>query len=237
MMFKYRGTTIRFFGTKLFILVTLAVCAIFAVLSLHEMIAFKSMEHSDSLPSVSGVLKLNSPLTRPSLQETVATLSKNGATTAAVKENVNNNIPQEERIKTLHPTITLKLTNRSVLSETEKLREIVRSANEKEFIRNKEKFGAEFSKTSVVIIVQVHDRVDYFSHLLKSLSRAKGIEEVLLIISSDYYSEDMNRLVESIDFCRVSITSLNLWIRIDAVSSLSSNGWKIIINLCKLKPI
>ena len=206
-MFKYRGTTIRLFSTKLFILVTLAVCAIFAVLSLHEMTTFHSVKHSDSLPSGSGVLELNPPLTRPSLQEPVATLARNGPATA-VKANVNNNIPQEERItKTfIHPTVTL--TKPSVLTEIEKLREIVRSANEKEFIRNREKFGVEFSKTSIVMIVQVHDRADYFSHLLKSLSRAKGIEDALLIISSDYYSADINRLVESIDFCRVSKTAL-----------------------------
>ena len=207
MMFKYRGTTIRLFSTKLFILVTLAVCAIFAVLSLHEMTTFHSMKHSDSLPSASGVLELNPPLTRPSLREPAVTLAKNGPTIAAVKANVNNNIPQEERIiKTfIHPTTTL--TKPRVLTEVEKLREIVRSANDKEFIRNREKFGVEFSKTSIVMIVQVHDRADYFSHLLKSLSRAKGIEDALLIISSDYYSADINRLVESIDFCRVSITS------------------------------
>lgn len=206
MMFKYRGTTIRLFSTKLFILVTLAVCAIFAVLSLHEMTAFYSVKHSDSLPSGSGVLELNPPLTRPSLREPVATLAKNGPTIAAVKANVNNNISQEERIiKTfIHPATTL--TKPRVLTEIEKLREIVRSANAKEFIRNREKFGVEFSKTSIVMIVQVHDRADYFSHLLKSLSRAKGIEDALLIISSDYYSADINRLVESIDFCRVSIT-------------------------------
>lgn len=195
MIFKYRGTTIRLFSTKLFILVMVAVGAIFAVLSLHEIITFNSVNQSDSLPNSTG--RLN-PLLARFRQEGIVAAPEGNNARAATKENINLS-PQAETIKRL---------NRTVLSEIAKLREFVRSANAAEFIRNKEKFGSKFSQNSIVIIVQIHDRVDYFSRLLKSLSRAKGIEDALLIISSDFYTEEVNKHVDSIDFCRVSLNVL-----------------------------
>lgn len=194
MIFKYRGTTIRLFSTKLFILVMVAVGAIFAVLSLHEIITFNSANQSDSLPNSTG--RLN-PLLARFRQEGIVAASEGNNARAATKENINLS-PQAETIKRLNRT-----ANRTVLPEIAKLREFVRSANAAEFIRNKEKFGSKFSQNSIVIIVQIHDRVDYFSRLLKSLSRAKGIEDALLIISSDFYTEEVNKHVDSIDFCRV----------------------------------
>ena len=201
MIFKYRGTTIRLFSTKLFILVTLGVCAIFAVFTLHEMITFNPLNHSDSPPDESGGLDLNVAQTGSRLQEDVKTATV--GSNAAANENINKNVPQERIATTLHPTVKIS-QNRSVMPEIAKLRDFVRSLNEKQYIRNVDKFGTEFSQSSIVIIIQVHDRVDYFSHLLKSLSRAKGIENAFLVISNDYYSEEINRHVESIDFCRVS---------------------------------
>lgn len=200
MIFKYRGTTIRLFSTKLFILVTLGVCAIFAVFTLHEMITFNPLNHSDSPPDESGGLDLNVAQTGSRLQEDVKTAIV--GSNAAANENINKNVPQERIATTLHATVKIS-QNRSVMPEIAKLRDFVRSLNEKEYIRNVDKFGTEFSQSSIVIIIQVHDRVDYFSHLLKSLSRAKGIENAFLVISNDYYSEEINRHVESIDFCRV----------------------------------
>lgn len=207
MIFKYRGTTIRLFSTKLFILVTLGVCAVFAVLTLHEMITFNPLNHTDSPPSSSGRLNLNPPQTRPRLREAVTTTATGG--NAPAKENINSNnvnIPQEGISRTLHPTIKIS-QNRSVPPEIAKLREIVKAVNDKQYIRNGDKFGTEFSQRSIVIVVQVHDRIDYFTYLLKSLSRAKGIEDALLIISNDYYSKELNEHVEAIDFCRVSGSS------------------------------
>lgn len=195
MIFKYRGTTIRLFSTKLFILVMVAVGAIFAVLSLHEIITFNSVNQSDSLPNSTG--RLN-PLLARFRQEGIVAAPEGNNAQASTKENINLS-PQAETIKRL---------NRTVVQGIAKLREFVRSANAAEFIRNKEKFGSKFSQNSVVIIVQIHDRVDYFSRLLKSLSRAKGIEDALLIISSDFYTEEVNKHVDSIDFCRVSLNVL-----------------------------
>lgn len=201
MIFKYRGTTIRLFSRKLFILVTLGIGAIFAVLTLHEMITFDASNHPDSTPNNDG-FNSNQPQQTPHPQETVATAKKDDTKPMANKENINNNIPQESSHAIRRPTVKIS-KNTTVSPEIQKLRDIVRTVNEAEFIRNGDKFGTTLSERSIVIIVQVHDRADYFSYLLKSLSRAKGIEEALLVISHDYYSEEINQHVEAIDFCKV----------------------------------
>lgn len=54
-----------------------------------------------------------------------------------------------------------------------------------------------------VIVVQVHKRVEYFKELLDSLQRTRGIENALLVISHDYYTDAMNALIRMIKFCRV----------------------------------
>ncbi|XP_073433852.1 alpha-1,6-mannosyl-glycoprotein 2-beta-N-acetylglucosaminyltransferase [Dendrobates tinctorius] len=55
----------------------------------------------------------------------------------------------------------------------------------------------------VVIVVQVHNRPEFLHQLLESLRRAKGIENVLLIFSHDYWSPEINQIVASVDFCQV----------------------------------
>ena len=57
-------------------------------------------------------------------------------------------------------------------------------------------------------IVQVHSRPDYFEYLIKSLRGAKGISDALIVVSHDLFSEEMNRLVGTIDFCKVSNSSV-----------------------------
>jgi len=201
MIFKYRGTTIRLFSRKLFILVTLGIGAILAVFTLRELITVDA-SYNPSTPNSNGVHS-KQPQYDPHLQGTVATSNEDNAKTMTKKENTNSNIPQESVHEIIRrPTIEIS-QNKSVSPEIQKLRDIVTAVNEAEHIRNGDKFGTTLSQKSIVIIVQVHDRGDYFSYLLKSLSRAKGIEDALLVISHDYYSEDINRHVESIDFCKV----------------------------------
>ncbi|KAK4884380.1 hypothetical protein RN001_000651 [Aquatica leii] len=53
----------------------------------------------------------------------------------------------------------------------------------------------------LVIVVQVHNRDMYLTHLIDSLRNAAGIETVLLIFSHDYYDEKLNKLIAKIDFC------------------------------------
>ncbi|XP_069772478.1 alpha-1,6-mannosyl-glycoprotein 2-beta-N-acetylglucosaminyltransferase [Narcine bancroftii] len=55
----------------------------------------------------------------------------------------------------------------------------------------------------VVVVVQVHNRPDYLHSLVNSLRKAKGIENVLLIFSHDFWSPQLNHIVASVDFCQV----------------------------------
>lgn len=86
----------------------------------------------------------------------------------------------------------------------EEVREFVRKLNSEEKIKNLDKFPHHLTEKSMVIIVQVHNRPDYFAHLLRSLSKARGIESALLVISHDFYNEYINSLVDAINFCKVS---------------------------------
>lgn len=86
----------------------------------------------------------------------------------------------------------------------EQLRDVVKKLNAEQLIYNSDKLMS-LKGDFVVIIVQVHKRVEYFKELLDSLQRAKGIEKALLVISHDYYTDEMNALIRMIKFCPVSI--------------------------------
>lgn len=49
----------------------------------------------------------------------------------------------------------------------------------------------------------MHTRITYLRHLIVSLAQAKDISKTLLIFSHDYYDDDINDLVQTIDFCKV----------------------------------
>lgn len=50
---------------------------------------------------------------------------------------------------------------------------------------------------------QVHDRIEYLRYLISSLEKAIGIENALLIFSHDVRDNEINKLVQSVRFCRV----------------------------------
>ncbi|KAI5632848.1 n-acetylglucosaminyltransferase II (MGAT2) domain-containing protein [Phthorimaea operculella] len=52
-------------------------------------------------------------------------------------------------------------------------------------------------------LLNVHTRVTYLRHLIVSLAQAKDIDSTLLVFSHDYYDEEINALVRSIDFTKV----------------------------------
>jgi alpha-1,6-mannosyl-glycoprotein beta-1,2-N-acetylglucosaminyltransferase len=74
--------------------------------------------------------------------------------------------------------------------------------NEYQTIINEEVFGP-LQNDSVIIVVQVHKRITYLRHLIVSLAQAADISQTLLIFSHDFYDEEINELVQSIDFCKV----------------------------------
>ncbi|XP_077367429.1 alpha-1,6-mannosyl-glycoprotein 2-beta-N-acetylglucosaminyltransferase [Festucalex cinctus] len=82
-------------------------------------------------------------------------------------------------------------------------RGIVFQLNFDQTIRNEEKFKAERQKDDLVVVVQVHNRPDYLKLLVDSLRKARGVESLLLIFSHDYWSAEINNVVNSVDFCQV----------------------------------
>ncbi|CAB4056252.1 MGAT2 [Lepeophtheirus salmonis] len=85
---------------------------------------------------------------------------------------------------------------------TEILR-IIHELNAGEKIQNMDLFGSNFSSNeTVVIVVQVHDRVEYLKELIQSFSKAQNIHSALLILSHDVWNDEINKLVRSIDFVR-----------------------------------
>lgn len=78
----------------------------------------------------------------------------------------------------------------------------IKQHNDQQLVLNIEKYGP-LQNDSVIIIVQVHTRLNYLKHLIASLAQSKGISNTLLIFSHDYYDKDINNLVQAIDFCKV----------------------------------
>ena len=87
------------------------------------------------------------------------------------------------------------------------LHQRLQTLNRQQRVLNADKFPP-LSNDGLVLIVQVHKRENYLKQLFESLKRTKGIEKVLLVISHDYYYDDMNAVVASVDFCRVSLYQL-----------------------------
>ena len=189
--FKYRGTTIRLSSIKLCIAVSFVFAAVAAILTLREMISL-SRNPVAPLPAWNSNIRISLNSTSPAPESKRIPITIN---------NVNSNIFQE-RVRLYH-TVSNRKNWSDVSPEIRQLREAVRTGNAEEHIRNAERFGKTISDETIVIVVQVHNRADYFAHLLKSLGRSRGIEDALLITSHDYYSEEINRLVESVDFCKV----------------------------------
>ncbi|XP_056150611.1 alpha-1,6-mannosyl-glycoprotein 2-beta-N-acetylglucosaminyltransferase [Lampris incognitus] len=76
----------------------------------------------------------------------------------------------------------------------------VYSANYKQSILNADKFPGE---PQLVLVVQVHNRPQYLKMLIKSLESAAEVHSFLLILSHDYFSEEIDAIVQGITFCKV----------------------------------
>ncbi|XP_062824789.1 alpha-1,6-mannosyl-glycoprotein 2-beta-N-acetylglucosaminyltransferase [Anolis carolinensis] len=69
--------------------------------------------------------------------------------------------------------------------------------------RPREEHDADNEAPWLVLVVQVHSRPEHLSLLLDSLRKAKGIENVLLVLSHDVWSPELNALANAVDFCAV----------------------------------
>ena len=89
------------------------------------------------------------------------------------------------------------------------IRDKIRNTNLNPIIKNKyyihdsiknDNNGKQSSKL-LVILVQVHSRLNYLKELIDSLKQTKHINETLVIFSHDLYDDEMNKLIENITFC------------------------------------
>ncbi|CAN9507786.1 unnamed protein product [Ophioblennius macclurei] len=76
----------------------------------------------------------------------------------------------------------------------------VYNANYKQSIQNTEDFPGD---PQLVLVVQVHNRPEYLKLLIRSLEKVQNIQDILIIFSHDYFSEEINGIVKGITFCKV----------------------------------
>ncbi|XP_076026973.1 alpha-1,6-mannosyl-glycoprotein 2-beta-N-acetylglucosaminyltransferase [Genypterus blacodes] len=91
-------------------------------------------------------------------------------------------------------------TGRLNFASLSALTQSVYSANYKQCVLNADKFPGE---PQLVLVVQVHSRPEYLKLLIKSLAKAAEVHSFLLIFSHDYFSEEINAIVQGINFCKV----------------------------------
>ncbi|XP_072300313.1 alpha-1,6-mannosyl-glycoprotein 2-beta-N-acetylglucosaminyltransferase [Eucyclogobius newberryi] len=80
------------------------------------------------------------------------------------------------------------------------LKKAVYNANYRQCVLNAERFPGE---PQLVLVVQVHNRPQYLRLLLESLQKAAEVHSFLLIFSHDFFTEEINSIVQSITFCKV----------------------------------
>jgi len=83
------------------------------------------------------------------------------------------------------------------------VRAAVLQANRLQRIANLDVFDLVTNDAAVVVVVQVHNRTEYLRHLISSLRKAVDVEQTLLVFSHDVYSDELNDIISSIDFCPV----------------------------------
>ncbi|XP_060118210.1 alpha-1,6-mannosyl-glycoprotein 2-beta-N-acetylglucosaminyltransferase [Heteronotia binoei] len=92
-------------------------------------------------------------------------------------------------------------------NETAALRSLVFRANFDQAARQGELWTAGPplgpGEAALALVVQVHERPEHLRLLLASLRRAPGAGKVLLVLSHDVWSAELNALAAAVDFCAV----------------------------------
>lgn len=91
--------------------------------------------------------------------------------------------------------------DRPVKKDGVDLHQVVYDMNISQKVHNAAKFGPP-PLNGVVAVVQVHSRLNFMQQLLESLKKAKGIDQVTLVISMDKYDKKLMEMIDDIDFCR-----------------------------------
>lgn len=90
----------------------------------------------------------------------------------------------------------------SHIKSPETIASLISFYNQQENILNEDFYGP-IEKDTVVFVVTVHKLSIYLEFLLVSLSQVRGIENAFIIFSHSYFDDDLNDLIQSIDFARV----------------------------------
>ena len=183
-LFKWRGTTIQTTSCKILIL------ALFTLVVVVPLF-------------LNGIL-----LARESVEKETPILSSRIANETV---NIKTARPKPRVMKTISATPVVAKINTNHSAETQFLRKIVRRINGREDVRNWDKFPGPLTDRTLIIVVQVHSRPYYFSQLVRSLAKADGIKDALLIISHDIHLEEMNKIVDAIEFCKVRDAVQGTW--------------------------
>ncbi|XP_013163389.1 PREDICTED: uncharacterized protein LOC106114661 isoform X1 [Papilio xuthus] len=111
--------------------------------------------------------------------------------------------PELHKYLTVHnKNITVNSTEKANPKNVSDIRRAIHRYNEAQTIYNEDIFGPVQNDT-IIIAIQVHTRLTYLRHLIVSLAQARDIDKTLLVFSHDYYDEEINSLVRSIDFTKV----------------------------------
>ncbi|XP_049884192.1 alpha-1,6-mannosyl-glycoprotein 2-beta-N-acetylglucosaminyltransferase-like isoform X2 [Pectinophora gossypiella] len=113
-------------------------------------------------------------------------------------------VPQElHKYLTVHPrNVSGNATDRVGPKNTSDILRMIEKYNDEQTIYNEDIYGPVQNDT-IIIAIQVHTRLTYLRHLIVSLAQARDIDKTLLVFSHDYYDEEINSLVRSIDFTKV----------------------------------
>lgn len=76
----------------------------------------------------------------------------------------------------------------------------VYNANYRQCVLNVDRFPGD---PRLVLVIQVHNRPEYLKLLIQSLEKAAEVRSFFLIFSHDYFSEEINSIVQGITFCKV----------------------------------
>ncbi|XP_028165328.1 alpha-1,6-mannosyl-glycoprotein 2-beta-N-acetylglucosaminyltransferase-like isoform X5 [Ostrinia furnacalis] len=111
--------------------------------------------------------------------------------------------PELHKYLQVHPkNNSANSTERSGPKNISDIRRAIEKYNDAQYIHNEDIFGPVQNDT-IIIAIQVHTRLTYLRHLIVSLAQARDIDRTLLVFSHDYYDEEINTLVRSIDFTKV----------------------------------
>ncbi|CAL8311882.1 unnamed protein product [Lota lota] len=109
-------------------------------------------------------------------------------------ETINSNSFKDSHVSQSDEMLKLNFASPSELADS------VLNADYQQFVLNADRFPGD---PQLVLVVQVHNRPEYLRLLIKSLESAAEVHGFLVIFSHDYFTEEINSIVQGITFCKV----------------------------------